>query len=152
MFRLIEFDMHPNHGDKYYDVKVCKDCGRDAEVEHGDRQLCKECLKDYEWLIAVEIPLRRIKMEENKYSYKCPHCNYVCNHDYEPFKNIKFKKCEECDSEGTPKQKHTENILRISEEIKKLNIDNDRYEILSLIKEIQDSSVDDYMYHGEWND
>ena len=49
MFRLIEFDIHPNHGDKYYDVKVCKDCGSDADLEHGDRPLCKECFKDYDW-------------------------------------------------------------------------------------------------------
>lgn len=48
MFRLIEFDMHQNHGDKYYDVKVCKDCGSDADVEYFDRHLCEECLKDYD--------------------------------------------------------------------------------------------------------
>lgn len=88
-------------------------------------------------------------MSEKKYSYTCPHCNYVRRHDYEPLKNIKHKKCEECDMDGTPKQKHEANILRISEEIKKLNIDENREEILSLIKEIQDSSIEDYMYKGE---
>lgn len=88
-------------------------------------------------------------MSEEKYSYTCPHCNYVCRHDYEPFQNIAFKKCEECDFEGTPKQRHEANILRIADEIKKLDVEKDTQKLIELAKEMQSASAEDYMFKGE---
>jgi len=52
----MNFEIHPNYGDPYYDIPQCIECGADvpeyrAEIdEEGyiERCLCSECKKLYE--------------------------------------------------------------------------------------------------------